>query len=244
MAVFFLSYMGFGLVTNASEHIEEPERNVPKAIYLSILIVTTVYVSVAVVAVGNVELSELVRAQDYALAEAARPFLGRFGYLAVSLGALFSIASALNATLYGGGNIAYALAKEGQLPRVFERRLWFGSPEGLYVTAGLGIAVALVLNLNGVASLTSAIFMIIYLFVLTSHFRLAETVGGSRLLILVSIVVVAGVFLVLLRYEWRTNRAAFVGTWLALLISLIVEAVYRGMTGRTLLRRGQAGVTK
>ena len=237
MAVFFLSYMGFGLVTNASEHIDQPERNVPRAIYLSIIIVTAVYVSVAVVAVGNVELSELVRAEDYALAEAARPFLGRLGYLAVSLGALFSISSALNATLYGGGNIAYALAKEGQLPRVFERRLWFGSPEGLYLTAGLGIALALVLNLNGVASLTSAIFMVIYLFVLASHFRLVKTVGGNRLFILTSIVVIAGVFLVLLHYEWRTNRTAFVGTWLALLTSLIVEAVYRRLTGRALLTR-------
>jgi amino acid transporter len=237
MAVFFLSYMGFGLVTNASEHINEPQRNVPRAIYLSILIVTVVYVSVAIVAVGNVELSELIRAEDYALAEAARPFLGRLGYLAVSLGALFSISSALNATLYGGGNIAYALAKEGQLPRVFERRLWFGSSEGLYLTAGLGIALALVLNLNGVASLTSSIFMVIYLFVLASHFRLARTVGGNRLFILASIVVIAGVFLILLRYEWRTNRAAFIGTWLTLSTSLIVEAIYRRLTGRALLTR-------
>jgi amino acid transporter len=242
MAVFFLSYMGFGLVTNASEHIQDPERNVPKAIYLSILIVTVVYVSVAVVAVGNLQLSELVRAQDYALAEAARPFLGRLGYLFVSLGALFSIASALNATLYGGGNIAYALAKDGQLPRFFERRLWFGSPEGLYLTVVLGIAFALVFDLSGVASLTSAIFMVIYLFVLVSHFRLAGTVGGSRTFILASIVVISAVFLILLRYEWQTNRAAFVGTWLALLASLTVELVYRRMTGRTLLARAAPDV--
>ncbi|MCB0753659.1 MAG: amino acid permease, partial [Ignavibacteriae bacterium] len=42
--VFFLSYMGFGLITNASENIENPKKNVPKAIYISIGIVMIVYV--------------------------------------------------------------------------------------------------------------------------------------------------------------------------------------------------------
>jgi hypothetical protein len=79
--------------------------------------------------------------------------------------------------------------------------------------------------------------MVIYLFVLASHFRLARTVGGNRLFILASIVVIAGVFLILLRYEWRTNRAAFIGTWLTLSTSLIVEAIYRRLTGRALLTR-------
>ena len=92
VAVFFLSYMGFGLVTNASENIERPERNVPRAIYLSILIVTAVYVLVTVVAVGNLPLPRLIAAEDYALAEAAKPFIGSAGYVLVTVGALFSIA--------------------------------------------------------------------------------------------------------------------------------------------------------
>ena len=75
-AVFFLAYMGFGLVTNASEHMKDPQRNVPKAIYLSIFIVSVVYVFVSVVAVGNLSIPDMVKAEDFALAEAAKPFLG------------------------------------------------------------------------------------------------------------------------------------------------------------------------
>lgn len=236
-AVFFLSYMGFGLVTNASENIEHAERNVPRAIYVSILIVTVIYVLVTVVAVGNLPLPRLVAAQDYALAEAAKPFLGSAGYLLVSLGALFSIASALNATLYGGANIAYALAKEGELPKFFERKAWFQASEGLYLTAVLGLAFAVAFNLNGIASIASAVFMVVYLFVLVSHFRLAGEVGGHRGIIGLALGTVVLVFLLLMRYQWQTGRAAFYATWGTLAGSVVVEVIYRAITNRVLTKR-------
>jgi amino acid transporter len=195
---------------------------------------------VAVVAVGNLTLDDLVRAQDYALAEAARPFLGSFGYLLVSLGALFSISSALNATLFGGANIAYALAKEGELPRLFERKLWFGASEGLYLTAGLALGFSLFFNLNGLASMTSAVFMAIYLFVLVAHYRLAEQCGGNRPFILFSLAVVAAVFVVLVHYQWVTNRAASYATWITFGGAVLVELVHRSATGRALMRREAA----
>lgn len=237
MAVFFLSYMGFGLITNASEDIEQPERNVPRAIYLSVLIATAIYVLVAVVAIGNLDLDEVVRAQENALAEAARPFLGTFGYFLVSVGALFSISSALNATLFGGANIAYALAKEGELPEAFERKLWFGSTEGLYLTAGLGLALALLFDLGALASMTSAVFLVIYLFVLVSHYRLSPQVGGSRRVIVFSFLAVLTVFGILMHYQWATSRIGFYTTLMGFAGALAVEFSYRAVTGRTMLMR-------
>jgi amino acid transporter len=238
MAIFFLSYMGFGLVTNASENMKNPERNVRRAIYVSLLIVTIIYVLVAAVAVGNVKLPDLVRAQDYALAEAAKPFLGRFGFLLVSLGALFSISSALNATLYGGANISYALARDGELPDLFERKTWFGGVEGLYLTAGLGLALAIVFNLNAIASMTSAVFMVVYIFVLISHYRLVGRYGGKKWVIVTGMVSVAVVFVILMIYQWRTNRPAFVATLGTFAGALAVETVYRRVTNRKLRMKG------
>ncbi|HIE37964.1 MAG TPA: amino acid permease, partial [Anaerolineae bacterium] len=129
---------------------------VPLAIYISIVVVIFIYVSVASVAVGNLPLADIIKAKENALAVAARPFLGNFGFVLISIGALFSISSALNATLYGGANIAYSLAKDGELPKIFERKVWFGSSEGLYITAGLGLLFALLFNIDGIASITSA----------------------------------------------------------------------------------------
>jgi len=236
-AVFFLSYMGFGLITNASENMEDPQRNVPRAIYLSILIVTIIYVAVSAVAVGNLPLPAIIKAQDFALAEAAKPFLGAAGYLLVSLGALFSIASALNATLYGGANIAYALAKDGELPTFFERKSWFQASEGLYITAGLSLLFTLTFDINGIAAITSAVFIVIYLFVLIAHYRLAPEYGGNRPFILFSMVAIFAVLVVLMVYQWQTDRSAFYTTLVAFALSLVVEVIYRGISQREILRR-------
>lgn len=225
--IFFLSYMGFGLVTNASENIKNAEKNVPRAIFISIAIVMVVYVTVSLAAIGNLSIPDLIQAQDNALAEAARPFLGSFGFILISIGALFSISSAINATIYGGANIAYSLAKDGELPKFFERKAWHRSPEGLYLTSALGMVFALVLNLGAIAAIISAVFTTIYIFVLISHYRLVHRVGGSKNLILLNIVILCVVFVGLIYYQWQTQRSAFYGIIIILSGVLVIEYIYR-----------------
>jgi len=225
--LFFLSYMGFGLITNVGESIRDAERTIPRAIYTSIAIAMFVYVSVALVAVGNLSISRLSEVGENALAVAAEPFLGHFGYILISIGALFSLSSALNATLYGGANVAYSLAKDGELPEFFEHKVWFKSVEGLYITAALSIAFALLFDMGGIASITSSVFTIIYLFVLVSHYRLADEVGGSRILIVVNTAVLLAVFGALLYFQYTDNPAILFGTVGVLGGALVVEAAFR-----------------
>lgn len=230
--IFFLSYMGFGLVTNISENMVNPQKNVPRAIIISIIIVSVIYVSVALVAVGNLPLKQLIASQDNALAVAAQPFLGNFGFLLISIGALFSISSALNATLYGGANTAYSFAKEGDLPEFFERKEWFGTTEGLYITAGLGLLFALLFNIGGVAAITSSVFTVIYIFVLASHLKIIDEVGGSKLLVIVNLTIVSVVFLLLLYYQWQDQRSVFYGTIVTFAVSFTAEYLYRQVKRR------------
>ena len=235
--VFFLSYMGFGLITNASENMKTPRKNVPRAIYISIALVAVVYILVAAVAVGNLPVGQLIQAKDNALAVAAKPFLGNLGFVLISIGALFSISSALNATIYGGANIAYALAKDGELPKVFERKVWFKSTEGLYLTVALGLFFALLFNINGIAMITSAVFIMIYIFVIIAHYRVTDKVGGSRALLLVNGTTISGVLVLLFYYQWHTQRFVFYGTVITFLLALFVELIYRNVTKRVFKRR-------
>jgi amino acid transporter len=225
--IFFLSYMGFGLITNAGENIENASKNIPRAMLISIGIVLFIYVAVSVAAVGNLTVNQLINAGDNALAIAAKPFLGSFGFLLISIGALFSISSALNATLYGGANIAYSLAKDGELPAFFERKTWFGSAEGLYITAALGILFALLFQMTGIAFIISGIFTIIYIFVLISHLRLIDEVGGSRVLLICNLIVLAAVFAALLYYQFMTRAIVVLGIACVFAGALAVEAVFR-----------------
>ncbi len=238
-SLFFLSYTGFGLITNASENIEDPKRNVPRAIYLSLLVATVVYVSVAAVAVGTLGPEGLARAEEYALAEAAKPFLGRAGFVLVSLGALVSTASALNATIYGGANAAYALAKKGFLPETFERKKWKSEPEGLYITATLGLAAALLLNLEGVAAVCSATFIVIYLVVIASHYKLINLTKGSRVVTAASFIVVSLVLAVLLYNQYTSNPRALAFIAGAYASAAILEYLLGRRRGRSMLARSQ-----
>jgi len=236
-SVLFLTYMGFGLITNASENMVEPRKNVPRAIYLSILIVSFVYVSVALVALGNLGVERLIQAQEYALAEASKQFLGDFGFVLVAIGALFSTSSAINATLYGGANISYSLAKKGELPEIFERKIWFQATEGLYITAVLSLLFALFFNLGGIANLISAVFLVIYIFVIYSHFKLVDKVGGNKGFILFNLIIIISVFITLMNYQFKSNLDSFYTSLLIIFGSLIFEAFYRKITKREIKQR-------
>ncbi len=230
--IFFLSYMGFGLIVNASENMKNPRKNVPRAIFISIGIAMLVYIGVSVAAIGNLPVAQIVKAKENALAQAAMPFLGQFGFLLLSIGALFSISSALNATLYGGANISYSLAKDGELPEFFERKLWFKSIEGLYITAGLSIVVVLLFNIEQIAAITSSIFSIIYIFVIFSHYKIAREVGGSRILIMINFILMIVLFAALIYYQFENETPSFYATLIALGFSIIFEVIFRHIRKR------------
>jgi len=226
--------MGFGLITNASENIDNPSVNVPRAVYISIFMVILIYVSVSIVAIGNLSIPAIIKAQDNALAVAAQPFLGQAGFALLSFGALFSIASALNATLYGGANIAYSLAKDGELPDFFERKIWFKSREGLYITAGLGMLFALLFDIGAIASITSSVYTMIYLCVLVLHYRLADTYGGGRkLLIVIFTITITAVLIGLLSYQSHTSKTTFFATFITFAGALLLEYLYRYVRKRS-----------
>lgn len=81
IALAILAYKGFITITNSGDEVIQPEKNVGRAIIISLLICLVVYLRVcfAVVASG-LTLPELITARDYALAEAARPAIGGVRY--------------------------------------------------------------------------------------------------------------------------------------------------------------------
>jgi amino acid transporter len=74
--VIFVAYEGFELIANAAPDIENPIRNIPRAYYCSVGFVLVLYVIIAAVTVGSLPFSEIAKAQDYVLAEAAKPMVG------------------------------------------------------------------------------------------------------------------------------------------------------------------------
>lgn len=184
--IVFVGYEGFGLITNAADEMERPEKTLPMALFISVTAVIAIYVLVSVTVLGNLSVADIVGAKDYALAAAAQPIMGDAGFTFISVAALFSTASAINATLFGGANVSYIMAKYGELPKIFERKIWVGGTGGLFLTAGMVLIFANFLPLESIAMLGSASFLLIYGAVNVGHLRLYRDTGANPWIILAS----------------------------------------------------------
>ena len=69
--IIFVAYEGFELIANSAEEIKEPNKNLPRAFYGSVIFVIVLYVLISIVTVGAVDETQLINAKDYALAVAA-----------------------------------------------------------------------------------------------------------------------------------------------------------------------------
>ncbi|MCX5889155.1 MAG: APC family permease [Deltaproteobacteria bacterium] len=235
--VLFIGYEGFGLVTNAAEDMDNPRKLLPRALYLSVIAVIFIYLSVSLAVIGNLDVPAIVAARDYALAEAAKPFLGNWGFKLVAVGALFSTASAINATLFGGANVSYTIARDGELPRYFARQVWHRSSEGLLITAGLVMLFVLFFDLSGVAMMGSGAFLLIYASVNAAHLRILAETGARRWLVsfaLLTCLAMAGVLSV---YIYQNSKPAFITMFGLLPACFALEWAYRARTGRVIKPR-------
>jgi amino acid transporter len=218
--IIFLAYEGFELIANTARDVRDVGRTLPRAYYTAVGFVICLYVLVALVTVGNLPVDRIVAAKDYALAEAARPFLGRAGFTLIAVAAMLSTASAINATLYGAARLSYCIARDGELPATLERKLWGEPMEGLLITAGLTLLVANAFDLTSIATLGSAGFLLIFAAVNAANARHARHTG-SRAWISVSGTVACLTALGAL--IWQTSMTAPAKLWV--LAALVASAV-------------------
>jgi len=233
----FLAYQGFGLITNTVEDMENPEKTLPRALYLSVVLVIFIYVAVSLAVIGNLSVPGIESAKDYAIAAAAKPFLGNLGFKIMAFAALFSTSSAINASLYGGANISYTLAKEGRLPVYFERKVWKKGTEGLFITSGLVILLANLIPLDGIGMLSSASLLIIYIAVNVSHLRLLKETGAKSWIIWTSLLSSLIFFGVLVYYEFVNSKITLGLLVITIIFCFSSEWIYRKSSGRSIKER-------
>ncbi len=177
--IIFLAYEGFELIANTARDVENPEKTLPRAYYAAVIFVIILYVWIAMVTVGNLSFEEAKTAQDYVLAKAAEPFFGKTGFIIIGIAALLSTASAINATLYGGGRTSYLIARYGELPNAFEKKYKNGF-EGMIIIALLGVIFAISFDLNNISVAGSLGFLIVFSLVNYANLKLYRETGANR----------------------------------------------------------------
>ena len=224
--IIFVAYEGFELIANAAEEIKQPERNLPRAFYGSVIIVIFLYIFIALITVGTVPEDQLMKAQDYALAVAAEPALGKVGFTLVSVAALLATFSAINATIYGNARLGFRLAKEGELPKILERESRQIPTVGIIVTMVLSMLLANSVDLTEIAIIGSGSFLLIFFIVNIGAYRLSKQIRGNKIILLFASIVSGAALLTLLIHTYSSNTKAIVIFFSFILISLVFELTY------------------
>ncbi len=114
-ALVFITFFGFSAIAASAGEVSDPVRNIPRAIFISMALVTILYALVVfvVVAAGLTDYTEA------AMGEAARKYLGPIGGMVIVAGALFSMISASNASIMAGSRVALSMSRLGHLPPGF-----------------------------------------------------------------------------------------------------------------------------
>ncbi|MDX5442326.1 MAG: amino acid permease [Hymenobacteraceae bacterium] len=153
-AVFF-AYIGFDAISTTAEECENPKRDLPKAMIISLVVCTVLYVVLALVLTGMVPYTELAVGDPlaYVFERVDLNFIS--GIVAVS--AVVAMASVLLVFQYGQPRIWMSMSRDGLLPKIFSsihpkhKTPWFST-----IVTGIVVAVpALFMNLTEVTDLTS-----------------------------------------------------------------------------------------
>ena len=235
--IIFVAYEGFELIANAAEDIKNPVKNLPRALFISVIFVISLYVLISIVTVGTVPEEQLLHAKDYALAVAAKPALGQIGFTVVAIAALLSTFSAINATIYGNARLGYFLAKEGELPKLLSKQKHMIPGNDIYIISLLSLIIANTINLTEIAIIGSAGFLLIFAIVNLAAFRLAHEFNGNRMIILFAFFSSTAALATLLIHTYSSNPKAIIVFFSFITISVLFETFYGRLVRGHFLQR-------
>jgi amino acid transporter len=194
---------------------------------LSLGITTLVYVLIAIGVFGTLTVPEVIGYGETAIAEAARPALGDAGFTVMAVAALLSTAGCTNASLYASGNLTGMLSETRLFPPIFGAASRLGRHAGLLITTGVVLLVANLVDLGAIASVGSAVSLVVFLLVGAAGWRRRHDTESNPVIILLAIGVTAAV-LGFFAVDTIQNAPETFGAILGIgLLSIVLDALFR-----------------
>ncbi len=181
MGLTFIAFQGFEVIAQSSEEIKNPRKNIPRAVFLSLIIVVPIYILVAITAIGTVKpdgmtpWAYLAEKKEIALVDVARNFF-RGGGIMLLIGGLISTISALNATIFSSSRVAFAMGRDRNFPTFFSKvhPKNFTPHWSIMVSLVIIVLMAVSLPIEDVASAADIMFLLLFLQVNLAMIRLRK----------------------------------------------------------------------
>lgn len=227
VALTFFAYLGFNVITFTAGDLRDPPHDLPRAMTYALGITSLTYVLIAVGVFGTLTTSQVIGYGETAIAEAARPTLGDVGFTIMAIVALLSTAGCTNATLYASGNLTDQLAKAGLFPEFFGESSRLGRHAGLLITSALVLIIANLVDLSAIASVGSAVSLMVFLFVGLAGWRRRADTKSNPVIVALAIVVIAIVLAFFAVDTLQTAPETFTAMILLGLLAIVLDALVR-----------------
>ncbi len=231
VALTFFAFLGFGVITFTAKDLADPARQLPRAVYLALGVATVIYVAVALGVFGVLTVDEVIASGGTALAKAAEPVLGSAGYGLMTVTALFATAGATNSGLYPAAGLCEQLSSLGQFPPGMARRYGGRAPSGLLLTAALAIVLAVGFDLSSIASLGSAVALLLFSMVSIGHLRVRHETGARAWVLVIGISLNLTVFVTFVFTTLVNEPATAVALVVILVVSVALDLVWKRHRG-------------
>ena len=224
--VIFVAYEGFELIANSISDLKNKERNTEKAYFGAVAFVVLLYVLIAIVTVGAISFEDIASAKDFVLAKAAEPTLGQLGFTVISITALISTFSAINATLLGSSRINYNIAEDDELPKYFCHIYW-GKPIGLIITALLSLTLVNVFNLESISTAGSSGFLLIFSMVNYIAYKKYAELNSKKWIHGLASLLCLLAFITLILQQFNQNRIGVIISIGIIVLCFVFEWIYK-----------------
>jgi APA family basic amino acid/polyamine antiporter len=176
----FFAYIGFGRIATLGEEVKNPERNMPLSVLIALVVSVAIYVLTGFTATG-LQNYRILSQSGSPIAEAARATGNLTLVEAVSVGALIATTSVLLTNLIGSSRVAFAMARNRQLPKSIAKvSARFGTPYLSVLVMGAFLTVlTFTLDLKETAAITSFAILSVHLVVNLSAIRLGQKMPSS-----------------------------------------------------------------
>ncbi|OHU22259.1 amino acid permease [Mycobacteroides franklinii] len=142
-SIVFFAFIGFDVVATTAEETRNPQKDVPRGIIASLVIVTVLYVAVTVVLSGMVKYSDLRAADSHPNLSTAFHLNGvDWAAKVIAIGALAGLTTVVMVLMLGQIRVIFAMCRDGLLPRELARTGSHGTPIRITLIVGFLVAIA------------------------------------------------------------------------------------------------------
>ena len=231
-ALGILAFKGFTTITNSGSEIEDPHRNVGRAIMISIALCVVIYALVGFAVASNLSLSEIIETKDYSLAAAARPALGEAAVWFTVILAMLATAGGIIASIFAVSRMLAMLTEMELVPHRHFHMPGSIQKHTLVYTVVLGLVLTAFFDLSRIAALGIIFYLIMDIAVHWGVLRhLRKEVGANPIVLVIAILLDAVVLAGFLWVKATTDPLVLIVATIVMAAILIAERLFLSRNG-------------